>query len=278
MDLKLSTVTDYRRKLVVFCDALGTKRVKDIRTADLAGFLDRFPAPQRNAYRSLLVQVFRYGQNLGWLDSNPAAPTFRQKHKVKRRRLTIDGFWAVYSACGTYMQRAMLLALRTLQRREDLTNLKRADIRDGFLYVLQGKTGQAIKIAIDETLAKDLADCTGDDKFILHRAGRKLDPNWLTTGFSKARDKCGYFDDMPVDERPTFHEIRALGAMLYLKAGRSVGEIQRLLGHRTEEMTRLYLSRHGIEWTEAGTSAFADHIEVVLHGRNNDTISESKAI
>lgn len=37
-------------------------------------------------------------------------------------------------------------------------------------------------------------------------------PDYLTKEFSKARDAAHAYDHMPVGERPTFHEIRALGA------------------------------------------------------------------
>ncbi|MCU1782866.1 hypothetical protein NTD80_08855 [Pseudomonas sp. 13B_2.1_Bac1] len=40
-------------------------------------------------------------------------------------------------------------------------------------------------------------------------------PDYLTKAFSKARDAAHAYDHVPAGERPTFHEIRALGAWLY---------------------------------------------------------------
>ena len=37
-------------------------------------------------------------------------------------------------------------------------------------------------------------------------------PNYLSNEFSKARDAAHAYDHIPATERPTFHEIRALGA------------------------------------------------------------------
>ncbi len=49
-------------------------------------------------------------------------------------------------------------------------------------------------------------------------------------------------------EKPTFHEIRALGADLARKSGWPEREIQKLLGHKTISMTEKYLDRHEINW------------------------------
>jgi len=50
-------------------------------------------------------------------------------------------------------------------------------------------------------------------------------------------------------ERPTFHEIRALGAWLYEKQGfdRS-GYVQQLMAHADEKMTEHYQSGHEQKW------------------------------
>ena len=74
--------------------------------------------------------------------------------------------------------------------------------------------------------------------------------DFVTKAFGKTRDATGLFDDIPEKERPTFHEIRALGIMLYEKQGINPDN---LAGHMTEEMKKLYRSGHGIQWTEAAS-------------------------
>ncbi|VAW60027.1 hypothetical protein MNBD_GAMMA08-2930 [hydrothermal vent metagenome] len=44
--------------------------------------------------------------------------------------------------------------------------------------------------------------------------------------------------------RPSFHEVRALGAELYRQAGWAEDSIQQLLGHTNAKMTQTYLDRH----------------------------------
>jgi integrase len=51
----------------------------------------------------------------------------------------------------------------------------------------------------------------------------------------------------PEAKRPSFHEIRALGAKLYEDARISP---QQLLGHTNPKTTRIYLDRHEVKWVE----------------------------
>nr|WP_256348121.1 tyrosine-type recombinase/integrase [Pseudomonas yamanorum] len=48
-------------------------------------------------------------------------------------------------------------------------------------------------------------------------------------------------------ERPTFHEIRALGAWLFEQQGFAQEHIQGLMGHADVKMTEHYQSGHGNE-------------------------------
>ena len=64
--------------------------------------------------------------------------------------------------------------------------------------------------------------------------------------FKKRRDTIGISERVAPAQRPTFHEIRSLGAELYRRAGHPGDAIQRLLGHSSAKMTQTYLDR-GVE-------------------------------
>jgi integrase len=72
-------------------------------------------------------------------------------------------------------------------------------------------------------------------------------PDFISKQLKKARDKSGYYKDLPVDARPGFHEIRSLGSKLYKDVGI---DPQTLLGHTSAKMTKHYLDGHGVQWTE----------------------------
>ncbi|MDA1382043.1 hypothetical protein PCI56_26700 [Plesiomonas shigelloides subsp. oncorhynchi] len=103
----------------------------------------------------------------------------------------------------------MLLGLVTGQRLGDLLNMKYSDIKDGYLHVVQQKTG--MKIAISTNLynealklsLQDVIDMTRDNRgseYIIHtyystsqtKAGSAIkNATTLSTAFGKLRDQCG---------------------------------------------------------------------------------------
>lgn len=101
--------------------------------------------------------------------------------------------------------------------------------------------------------------------FVIHRQPQKrqrrvmdakehwtqLSPEILTRTFKDLRDQLHLCDHLTPAQRPSFHEIRALGADLYRKAGWPEDAIQRLLGHSSEKMTRVYLEGHEVMYVEA---------------------------
>jgi enterobacteria phage integrase len=71
-----------------------------------------------------------------------------------------------------------------------------------------------------------------------------VDPNYLSHAFQAARDACGFFDDVPMEERPTFHEIRGLGGRVY-EEGHILtrAQVQYLMTHSTPKTTAIYLEK-----------------------------------
>ena len=65
-------------------------------------------------------------------------------------------------------------------------------------------------------------------------------------------------------EKPTFHEIRALGAELCRKSGWNEREIQKLLAYKTISQTAKYFDRHEINW---------DKIEPIYAGLDIEKLS-----
>ena len=196
------------------------------------------------------------------IDDNPARKTIKRKEVVKRKRLTLDGFNAIRAFATVAVKNAMDLALQTLQRREDIADAKFSDVKDNALCIIQQKTGSPVKIKISQQLRDVLARCRDNviSPHIIHqgfktnkaRRAKKLTPESLTKGFARARAESHYLDFMEPAERPSFHEIRALGADLYRQAGWPESEIQKLLGHKAESETQKYLDRHEVKWVEVG--------------------------
>lgn len=58
-----------------------------------------------------------------------------------------------------------------------------------------------------------------------------MTPDHPTKSLAQAQDDQKTYEELPAGERPTFHEIRALGARLYEQQGFEQEYIQGLMGH-----------------------------------------------
>ncbi len=260
LGLSETTLKEYQRMLGHVNRHFAGLAPDDITTQHVAHFLRGYPPRASRAYRSLLLLVFKHAKSEGVRSGeNPVVDTIRRPMVVQRERLSARQYRAVWEKAAPHIQNAMDLALYTLQRREDIARLRFADYRDGHLWVRPHKVekyGVALRIAVHEELAAVIARCRDGilSPWMVHqpqtankaRRGKKLAPASLSRGFKEARDAAdpALFPQDPA-KRPSFHEIRGLGAKQLRDAGI---DPQALLGHRDAETTRLYLDRHEIRW------------------------------
>ncbi|MCJ8337612.1 MAG: tyrosine-type recombinase/integrase [Pseudomonadales bacterium] len=265
----------------------GPMPIQDISVFHCSEFFDQWVSKDQNRMasrtRSQLIKCFDFAVGHGYLNDNPAKKTLPIIVFVKRKRLTREQFNVILSFASEHIQRAMMLGLITLQRREDIATMKFSDVKNGFLHVVQKKTEKSkkgkrldssneaafLRIEATPQLQDLIKQCRSTgvlSKYLIHHLfsrksigaldtevlkGMPLQPDNITRGFARARNTCGLFDDMTAKERPTFHEIRSLGAHLYEKQGI---DPQALLGHTSATMTAQYLDGHGTKWTEVSAN------------------------
>lgn len=265
--LSKNTLRDYNNKFRVIHKEIGSIPIDEITVKDISKFLSKFPATQSNRYRSLLSVIFKYAVAEGLAEQNPAAMTLNRKVIKARNRLSYEEYQKIYHLAEPWLQNAMDIGLLSLQRREDIVNMKFSDIKDGYLYVIQQKTEKHgssayIKIKIGESLKNILNRCRDDivSPYLIHRLPERnlksdsknhhtqVTPDYLSKQFMIVRDQTELFCHLLPLERPTFHEIRSLGIKLYEDAG---FDAQFLAGHTNRKMTEQYKVGHGIEWTIA---------------------------
>jgi enterobacteria phage integrase len=264
-ELSPKTEPEYRRQLDVIRQGIGDLPAADVPVNVVADFLDRHPANTSNKLRARMVTLFRWGIAKGLCRANPADVTLPKTERVQRQRLDLSGFQAIRAAAESqglvWFRNALDLALQTLQRREDLTWMRFDDIERGRLLVRQRKverhTSGKLAIEITPPLAAVIERCRDDiaSPFLVHRQPQKLRadhramkqhwsqvlPDMLSRTFQALRDELGLCAHLPMGVRPSFHEIRSLGANLYEKAGI---DPKGLLGHAQEKTTRIYLDGH----------------------------------
>lgn len=93
----------------------------------------------------VISDLFREAWLEGWVLYSPALPLRAPANMIKRSRLDVDSWKIIYDVAQNlrhaYMPFAMKLALTTGQRRGDIAKMRRCNIHDGYLHILQQKTG-----------------------------------------------------------------------------------------------------------------------------------------
>jgi integrase len=248
--------------------AVGTLTVKDCATF-IRGVTESPRARQQ--FRLVLGWILACAVEEGWIDTNPALQTRKFSHERQRDRLTLDVYEAIWTQAPAWLRNAMDLSLLTLLRRDDVVSLRFSDERDGALCVVPAKTEDStrvrLRIAIGDDLAALISRCRDSvlSPYLIHRLPEKARPSHmrakdrdhhtqvlaeqLSRAFAEARDAAGIESENP----PTFHEVRSLGGALLKEAGWTLEQVQALMGHATEAMTRVYLEGHETPWQSVST-------------------------
>lgn len=263
------TKDEIRYKLKAYKKEWPNRTTRSFTTLDIATFLNERPNNAYVKHRALLIELFGFSCHQGYRPDNPAAVTMKKKQSDKvRQRHTWEGYQAVYAVAPPWLQRAMNIALRSLQRRSDLTGLHRTqvDLERNIITILQEKTRNYanpvyIEIEMGPELRADVEACIRSDipcPYLIHtrpyRMSQKIreakphpfavTPEHLSKQFAHYRDLSGVYDHLQPEERPTLHEIRALGVWLYEKAGYPKEYIMALSGHAGEAMFQHYKEGH----------------------------------
>lgn len=236
----------------------------------------------QNRKVSFLKKLFSYAVDESLMMDNPASrKKMRRVDEKKRKRLPFDIFIAIRNAAEPWLRTAMDLALQTTHARLEVSRIKYS-IKEpkngvcgcvwfeqpenniyGTLYIhrqkVQKKEASHVAIPIGDEL-KRIIDESRDSvasPYVVHRIPERnnkrskevshptqVAPDYLSRSFSALRDKLGLCGHLPMDERPTFHEIRALAAHLFDSQGI---DPQGRMAHSDAKSTKIYTSNH-IDW------------------------------
>lgn len=266
-DLSQARLKEKMRMATLLVDRLGNHPLRSLEVRDfslmLEEWIDKGQTSTALNNRVLWVDIYREAQHAGEVPPgwNPPEATRKPVPKVTRSRLSLEDWKAIYNLIpeGHYSRNAMLLALVTGQRREDIIRMKFSDVWDGYLHVVQGKTGMRLALplslyseAVGMTLQEVIARCR--DRIVspylvhsrLQKKGNPMSKDNLSDYFADAREKAGIVP--PAGKTPTtFHEQRSLSERLYRAQGI---DTKTLLGHKVQATTDRYNDTRGQEWTK----------------------------
>jgi integrase len=271
-ELSKPTVDGRKRAANILCARIANTPLKEVGSREMAAILEEFidqgKFSQAKNFRADWVDIFKEAQYAGEVPPgfNPVMATRKPQTKVTRARLKLDDWLRILDHAkkreSPWAVNALLLAVISGQRLSDILKMKFKDIRDGYLYIVQGKTGAKLALplslrceAIDMSLGEVVERCRDNalSQYLVHhfrttkkyRSGDPINKATASTMFARCRDHVGIVP--PEGKTPTsFHEQRSLSERLYQKQGI---DTQKLLGHKSAAMTEMYHDERDDGWT-----------------------------
>jgi hypothetical protein len=228
-----------------------------------------------NAKLSFLDKVFMYLMDLGASSKNYAKMKKKMPKPEKLKvRLGINEYNTILDAAPLWLQIAMRLSLQTTHAVNEISIAKYSDCiwydepvieNDlevyGLIQIQRKKTikhkASRVEIPITKKIKSIIEDSRKDNvasPYIIHqlkqRSGKLAKdinhPTQLRTAtiseeFSKLRDELNLYENLSYEERPTFHEIRALAIFSYDEAGI---DPQKRAAHSSPQTTAKYKKDH----------------------------------
>lgn len=264
-----------------------TKQIAYLERSDVQDWWDTLSHHQQKARHAEFRKFFNYLMGRGLLprmDYNPFTtaddrPRLYTRSQPARRakRLTREGFWAIYRSAGELgyecLQIAMGISLLTFMREGDICDLRLdEDIEDNLMKRVIGKSENQKGSAKASRLKWDLGNYRLLRKLIQRarelslqnrrcpfvishwpkqrRLGKtkthlaQVTPRRLIAMFDESRKRAGFTGD----DAPGFHHVRSLADKLAADAGYNIKVIQHAMAHSSEEMTRLYQDGHELPY------------------------------
>jgi len=208
---------------------LERRHIKDWRNA-------RSETPgMANMVVSVVRALLKYAVDEGYRPDNPASKI--KAFKLDEHRAWTDEECAAFEArwpSGTMQRRAYMLARYTGQRCGDIANMTRAHRKDGFIRVVQQKTGTELWIREHRDLTAELALGGGHMSLLTRRDGSAFDSNSLGMWFANAIGDAGLPDAC------VMHGLRKTAAKTMAEYGCSVHEIMSVTGHKSLKEVQRY--------------------------------------
>ncbi|WP_439606882.1 tyrosine-type recombinase/integrase [Hydrogenophaga sp.] len=234
-----STRRDNEKELANLLRVFGHVPIDFIAPMHIREYLDirgQTAKVRANREKALFSHIFNKAREWGYTTaSNPCQGVKGFKETGRDRYVTNEEFEKVKAKAHFTVGDAMDLALLTGQRPSDVLKIKKSDIRDGALWIVQNKTGARLGIEITGELAAvidriNARPCQAISPYLLQDdKGQPLSLYALRSRFDKARELAKVTFQ--------FRDIRA-------KAATDIGDLahsQKLLAHKNREMTEHYV-------------------------------------
>lgn len=237
------TQVDNRKELENLRRSFGNVDPAKIKPVHIYQYLDargKVAKTRANREVALLSHVFTYAIRWGVIEANPCRDVQKFSEKPRDRYVEDWEYAAVYQLAPPIVQAAMEIAVITGMRQGDILALKRADLSEAGVQIVQAKTRKkqifewtpALRAAVE--LATGIERSISSMWIFATTTGRRYSSSGFQTAWQRLMDKA--IADGVIANRFTFHDLRA-------KAGSEHHDATRLLGHQSPATTRRVYER-----------------------------------
>ena len=233
-NLKPSSRTAYRYALEPLAKAHGHRLVRDMRAdkiAKIIGDIGTTKPGMANFTKSVLQKLMKYAVKTKWRADNPVIGI--ERFKSGTHHTWTEGELKAFETrwpLGTRERLGYALLLWTIQRVGDVAKMRRADIVDGELHVIQDKTGAELYLPINKLPELVLAMKAYPAKglsLIGAENGKPLTRPGLSDFMARAIDEAG------LPAKCVSHGLRKAGMRRMAEAGFTEKQIAAWSGHKT---------------------------------------------
>jgi integrase len=148
------TQTEFKRALTPLRKAFGHIQLDQIAPKLIRQYLDgRSKKIAANRETAVFSIIWNWARQKGLTEkANPTIGVDRNEENHRDVYVTEEAYKAVWDRAPQLLQDAMDIALLTGQRPSDVLKMTRQDIRDGELWLRQGKTGLRMRVSIEGEL------------------------------------------------------------------------------------------------------------------------------
>lgn len=245
------------------------RKIKGTDISDLKiATLEKHGQVAANIVLSILRNMFALWQETGVVDTDVAAGVKMFPTTRRDRLITADEFRSLYEHADDWMRAILNLWRITAQRVMDVAGLKRSDIREDGLHVLQKKTktpitigwNPALRAAVEQAKALNKGVATDCLFFVRSKRGPTkgriiaIPEGTLWSRFKVLRDAAGITD---VQQR----DFRAVGITAAAQQ-MGVEAAQKLAGHKDRRTTERYIRDHGVTVEVVRAPSFGQVLDI----------------
>jgi integrase len=245
--IKASSRTAYRFALGPVLAAHGHRSVAGLTRDHARQIIERIGASRgpgiANTTKAVLSKIFKFAMDLNMRADNPFSGLTR--YDLGTHHTWTDDEISAYEAqwsLGTRERLALALLLYTGQRGGDVAKMKRSDVKDGSIRVVQEKTSEddddEMWIPIHPELARALkAGPANGLNLIGHRNGRPITRKHLTDLIVAAGGKAG------LPRKCVPHGLRKAALRRLAESGATTNQIAAISGHKSLKEIERYTKR-----------------------------------